>query len=196
MKKMAHTIHPAEIGFDLDGVIANTAEAFIRIACEEYSYCSFSVDDITTFQIEECIGMPSTMVAQIFNDILENSLATGLQPMPGAVEVLGELAAHAPVTVITARHLEQPVIDWFERFFPRRTQDAIRLVAMGDHDDKLRYIRHHQLKYFIDDRAETCTMLAAAQVVPFVYSHPWNRNRHNLPTVESWQDIRALLALA
>lgn len=188
-------IAPTEIGFDLDGVIANTAEAFIRIACEKHEYCSFTLEDITNFQLEECIGMPSDLVQRIFLDILEDSLATGLMPMPGAVEVLGELALHAPITVITARHLEQPVIDWFNRFFPENTRNAIRLTAMGDHDDKLRYIKDHRLKYFVDDRAETCTMLAAASITPLVYSHPWNRNRHSLPTVENWQEIRDLLAI-
>lgn len=188
-------ISPSQIGFDLDGVIANTAEAFVRIACEEHGYCSFTLDDITNFQIEECIGMPASLVEQIFRDILEDSLATGLQPMPGAVDVLGELAVHAPITVITARPLEQPVINWFDRFFPHNTRKAIRLVAMGDHDDKLRYVMQHNLKYFIDDRAETCNMLAAAKIMPLVYSHPWNRNRHDLPTVENWQEIRDLLAL-
>lgn len=188
-------IQPAEIGFDLDGVIADTAEAFVRIACEKHGYCSFSLEDITNFQIEECLGMPADLVEGIFLEILQDSLATGLKPMPGAVEVLGELAGHGPITVITARPLEQPVIDWFDSFLPQKTHEAIKLVAMGDHDDKLRYIREHRLKYFVDDRAETCTMLAAAQIMPLVYSHPWNRNRHNLPTVENWQEIRDLLVL-
>lgn len=188
-------IQPTEIGFDFDGVIANTADAFIRIACEKHNYCSFTMEDITNFQLEECIGIPSELVERIFLDILEDSLATGLLPIPGAVDVLSRLAAHAPITVITARHLEQPVMDWFDRFFPETTRNAIRLIAMGDHDDKLRYIQDHHLKYFIDDRAETCTMLAAAQITPLVYTQPWNKNRHSLPTVENWQDIQALLVL-
>lgn len=186
---------PGEIGFDLDGVIADTAAAFVRIACEEYGYCDFTVEDITTFQIEQCIGMPATLVERIFRDILEDSLAAGLTPIPGAIEVLEEMAASGPITVITARHLEQPVIDWFDHFFPRSTTRAIRLIAMGDHDDKLRHIRRYGLRYFIDDRAETCTMLAAADILPYVYSHPWNRDRHHLPTVENWWQIRALLDL-
>ena len=189
------TIAPDEIGFDLDGVIANTAEAFVRIACEEYGFCSFTLEDITHIEIEQCLGMPATIVDRIFQDILEDSLATGLQPMPGAVEVLGELSTAAPVTVITARPLKKPVESWLERFFPAATRDAIRLVAMGDHDDKLRYVQQYGLKYFVDDRAETCAMLAAARIVPLVYSHPWNRNRHTLPSVESWRDIRALIYL-
>ena len=188
-------IHPTEIGFDLDGVIADTAAAFLEIACNRYEYCSFTLEDITNFELEQCIDIPTTLVARIFDDILHDSLATGLKPMDGAVEVLGELAAVAPITVITARPLHQPVIDWLDAVFPSTTRDAVHLIAMGDHDDKLRYIRERKLRYFVDDRAETCTMLALANISPLVFSHPWNRNRHRLPTVESWGDIRALLDL-
>ena len=72
---------------------------------------------------------------------------------------------------------------------------AFTLIAMGDHDDKLRYIQEHNLEYFIDDRAETCNFLAASGIRPLVYSHPWNRDRHNLPTVENWGDIRRIVEL-
>ncbi len=30
-----------QLGFDFDGVIADTAEAFIRLICTDYNYCSF-----------------------------------------------------------------------------------------------------------------------------------------------------------
>ena len=188
-------IAPGELGFDFDGVIADTAAAFLRIACEEHGYCSFSLADITNFDLEDCIDIPTPLVHRIFTDILLDSLGTGLTPMEGAVEVLSEMAVHSPITVITARDREAPVIDWLQEFFPGPTVNAMKVVAMGDHDDKLRYIREHRLKYFIDDRAETCTMLAANQITPLVFSHPWNRNRHNLPTVQSWAEIRDILDL-
>lgn len=188
-------IQPQEIGFDFDGVIANTADTFIRLACTNYNYCSFTLDHITNFELEHCIDMPGDLVNQIFLDILEDSLGTGLQPMHGATEVLDELAAHSPITVITARHLEQPVIDWFDQHCSSDTTKQIKLVAMGDHDNKLDYIQQHNLKYFVDDRAETCNKLAISEITPLVFSHPWNRDRHNLPMVESWQEIRLLLDL-
>lgn len=187
-------IPPHELGFDLDGVIADTAAAFLKIACEQYNYCSFTLEDITNFELEDCIGMPAATVDKIFLDILKDSLATGLEPMPGAVQVLNELASKAPITVITARPLKQPVVDWFDSILPLSTRKVIKLVATGDHDDKLRYIKEHKLKYFIDDRAETCQELAK-QITPLVYNHPWNRNRHNLATVENWQEIRDLIIL-
>ena len=48
----ARPLHPAEIGFDFDGVIADTVEAFIRIACEQYGHCGIRPEDITHFLVE------------------------------------------------------------------------------------------------------------------------------------------------
>jgi uncharacterized HAD superfamily protein len=188
-------IQSKEIGFDLDGVIADTAEAFIRLACEEHAFCSFTLDDITTFQVEECLEIPIPVVERIFEAILRDSLASGLQPMKGAVEVITEMTASAPVTIITARSLQRPVEEWLEHFFPARVCDHIHLVAMGRHDDKARYIHEHMLRYFVDDRAETCLQLADTAITPFVFSQPWNQGKHGLQSVGSWQEIRAMLTL-
>jgi 5'(3')-deoxyribonucleotidase len=188
-------IKSSEIGFDLDGVIADTAEAFIRLACEEHAFCSFTMEDITSFQVEDCLNIPVVVVETIFDAILRDSLTTGLQPMPGAVEVITAMTQSAPVTIITARPLHQPVEDWLTHFFPTPVCANLRLVAMGSHDDKARYIHEHQLHYFIDDRAETCRQLADMAITPLVFSQPWNRGRHDLQSVESWLEIHALLDL-
>jgi len=181
-------------GFDLDGVIADTAEAFLRIACSKYGYCSFSQEDITSFELENCIPIPQDLVIKIFTEILTDSLATGLKPMTGAVETLEALAEESAITVITARPLRSPVIDWIDAFFPAKTRDAIKVVATGDHNDKVRHIHQYGLKYFIDDRAETCVQLAKSNIIPFVFNQPWNRNRHNLQSVANWGDIRELIS--
>ena len=71
-------------------------------------------------------------------------------------------------------------------------RQRLRVVAMGDHDDKARHIRQAGLSAFIDDRAETCVQLSRAGLAAIVFAQPWNRDRHSLPTVHSWAEIRAL----
>lgn len=188
-------IQGKEIGFDLDGVIADTAEAFIRLACNEHAFCSFTLEEITTFQVEDCLDIPAPLVEEIFDAILRDSLASGLQPMEGAVEVITAMSSTAPVTIITARSLHQPVEEWLEHFFSAAVCSNIRLVAMGRHDDKARHIHEHQLRYFVDDRAETCLQLADMAITPFVFSQPWNQGKHALQSVENWQELQAMLAL-
>lgn len=183
-----------EIGFDFDGVIADTAEAFIRLACTEYGYCSFTQEDITNFELENCLAIPRELVEKIFTDILTDSIGTKLMPMPGAVECLEQFTLSSKVTIITARPLDNPVFDWLDRFFSIRARKNIRVVATGDHNDKVRHIHQHKLKFFIDDRAETCKQLVHENITPFVFTQPWNKDRHNLRTVANWEEIQALVS--
>ncbi|WP_028317602.1 5' nucleotidase, NT5C type [Desulfobulbus elongatus] len=188
----APRIHPGEIGFDFDGVIADTVEAFIRIACEQYGHCGINPEDITHFSVEECLPMDAGLAETIFLQILRDSVGTGLLPMPGAVEVLGELSRHDQVTVVTARPEADPVHAWLQTVFPAPVWPRIQVVAMGDHDDKARHIKELGLTAFVDDRAETCMQLHHAGIEAIVFSQPWNRDRHNLPTVRTWAEIRDL----
>jgi uncharacterized protein len=182
-----------EIGFDFDGVIADTAEAFIRLACKEHGYCAFGREDITNFELGDCLPIPEILVQKIFTDILIDSLATELLPMPGAIRCLARFAENDWITIITARSLTAPVFYWLEHFCDESTRKKIRVVATGDHNDKVRHIHRHGLKYFIDDRAETCIQLAEENITPYVFSQPWNRNRHELRKVADWQEIESLV---
>ncbi len=185
-------IDPARLGFDFDGVIADTAEAFLRLACDKYNHCDIRLEDITSFAVEQCLDMDADIIRSIFLEVLLDSVGTGLRPMPDAVEVLGELAEVAPVTVVTARPEPEPVRAWMQTVLPSSTLPRIRIVAMGAHDDKPRHVLARGLTHFIDDRAETCLQLATAGIRPIVFSQPWNRNGHGLPTVKSWREIRQL----
>lgn len=182
-----------KLGFDFDGVIADTGEAFTRIACEKYGYCSFTVDDITSFEVQNSLAIPAEVIERIFTEILENSLDTGVQPFPMAVPVLSELATVSPLHVITARPLLEPVEKWFEQFFPRTVVEKVNIVTTGSPETKGKYIRELGLEYFIDDRAETCSQLLEEQITALVYEQPWNRNGHGLQTVTNWEQIRSLV---
>jgi len=123
---------------------------------------------------------------------LLNSVEVGLKPMPGAIQVLEELTARDTVNLITARPDPGPVAGWLRSVMPASVCDNIRIVAMGAHDDKARYIKRQGLKCFIDDRAETCHQLNKAGIRPIVFSQPWNHGRHSFSTVTCWQEIREL----
>ena len=191
MKMVPDKIHPSSLGFDFDGVIADTAEAFIRLCARDYGH-AVRLEDITDFQVERCLDLDPGIVEEVFTRILLDSVGTGLRPMDGAVEVLAELTASGPVTMITARSDPGPVREWLAMEMPETVGRNLVVVAMGAHDDKARYVREHGLECFVDDRAGTCLQLAEAGIEPIVYSQPWNRGRHPFRAVNTWQDIRAL----
>lgn len=184
-----NSISVSEIGFDFDGVIADTATTFIRIAREKYGYNSFSKEDITNFELEDCINVPREIVDQIFTEILVDSLGTGLLPNEGAVETLSLFAHHSRVTIITARPIDQPVHDWLETYFDKALLPNMHVIATGDHNDKIRHIHANNIKYFVDDRVATCQSLVNEEICPIVYQQPWNEGRHNLTMVSDWDDI-------
>jgi uncharacterized HAD superfamily protein len=185
-------INPALIGFDIDGVVADTGGAFIRIANEEYGINSISLDDITSFEVNDCLDVDQGIIEEIFIRLLDDPLTAGLQPMEDAIPVLHRFADEAPLTFITARPHEKPIARWLKHYLQPATFEKIRLVAMGVHDNKTAYIKDLGLKYFVDDRLQTCKMLANEGITPLVYNQPWNKNGHDLPTVNDWQAIHSL----
>ena len=150
-----HKINPAQIGFDIDGVVADTGGAFIRIAGEEYGINSITLDDITCFEVVDCLEVEPGIIEEIFTRLLDDPLTAGLQPMDGAIPVLQRFAEKAPLTFVTARPQEKPIARWLKHFLPPAAFAKIRLVAMGVHDDKTSYIKNLGLKYFVDDRLQT-----------------------------------------
>ncbi len=188
----APRINSALLGFDFDGVIADTAEIFLRMIREEHGLGNVEREDIVDFDVENCLSLDREAVDAVFEKILKDSVGVGLRPMPGAVKVLSALAEQAPITVITARPLAAPVLEWFADLLPRSVLSDIRLIATGTHDGKAEHVLAQGLRYFVDDRAATCEQLNAAGVQPLVFRQPWNQTCRSFPSVRSWQDISSL----
>jgi hypothetical protein len=112
--------------------------------------------------------------------------------MENAISVLHRFARESPLTFVTARPREKPISLWLKHFLEPVTYAEMRLVAMGEHDNKTSYIKDLGLKYFVDDRLQTCRKLAREGINPLVYSQPWNKADHDLPTVSNWKAIHAL----
>ena len=185
-------IHPGLIGFDIDGVVADTAGAFLRIARDRYNINSLSLEDITRFEVEDCLDIEPQIVDEIFVSLLDEPLDAGLQPMEDAMDVLHKFAGQASLTFVTARPDKEPIARWLQYFLKPGVYDDMRLIAMGEHDNKAGYIKDLGLQYFVDDRLQTCLMLADAGITPLVFNQPWNRQDHDLQTVDNWQAIHAL----
>ena len=186
-------IHPATIGFDLDCVVIDTMEAFIRLAREDHQITVLP-EQITEFQVEECLDMAEATIADIFQRLIDDPVACAMRPIAGAVPVLQDMARVAPLTFITARPDPAPVSAWLTANLGSKTAAASTLVAMGDHDGKARHIHQQGLQYFIDDRFQTCEDLNHQGINALVFEQPWNKNRHTLPTVSNWQEIAALVS--
>ncbi|MGV1100793.1 5' nucleotidase, NT5C type [Thiovibrio sp. JS02] len=185
-------IHPGLIGFDIDGVVADTMEAFIRIAKHDYD-TTVHPEEITEFQVEDCLAMDPKAIGEIFGRLMEEPIACSLTMMPDARKVLSEFSRHAPLTFITARPRKKPIARWLKQELGPQVYGRVRLIATGEHDTKAEHIREMGLGVFVDDRAQTCLQLSREEgISPIVFRQPWNRGKHALPEVESWLGIRSL----
>lgn len=185
-------IDPNLIGFDIDGVVADTTEAFIRILGGEYGIIGIADTDITEFDVSKCLDIDPQIIEEAFGYLLHSPIEVNLKPMPDAVMVLSEMSRQAPLTFITARPNREPIAAWLKHVLGPQAFKQVRLIAMGDHDGKPEYIKQLGLQYFIDDRYQTCMSLDQHGVTPFVFCQPWNQGRHQLRSVASWLEIRDL----
>lgn len=184
---------PASTGFDFDGVIADTMAAFVRIACADYGLCKVRPEDFRAF---DTAPLPQDIIDEIFAFLTVQPLRGGVQPMPGASEIIRQLCVRSPLTIVTARPDAAPVEEWLAHFFAPETCARIQVLATGDHDGKAPFIRQAGLKAFIDDRAETCKALAADGIDAHVFAQPWNQGLcPNLPVVQDWAELGRLFGV-
>ncbi len=184
--------HPAQIGFDFDDVIADTASAFLHIAGEKYGLHDIQLDQITDYHVEKCLDMSPEEINTIFSSLLHDPLGAGILPKKGCIPVLEQLSTHGSITIITARPLAAPVEQWLDKYMPDSVKSCARLVAMGDHDEKTGHVTAAGLSHFVDDRGPTCMQLAEAGISSILFEMPWNRSYNQLPTVSDWQEIHRL----
>ena len=185
-------ITPSEIAFDFDGVVADTFRFFIQLARESYNY-NINYDDITDYQFLNSVNMDKKHALEIL-DILTNDLhEIDVMPNEGAGEVLAGMTSFSPLLVVTARPFAEPVELWFAKHIPQVPPGCLRVEATGENTAKLEVLQGHNIKYFIDDRLDTCQMLHEAGITPIVFTQPWNRRPHPFHAVSTWKDIEAII---
>jgi uncharacterized HAD superfamily protein len=181
------------VGFDIDGVVADIMTTFLDMARERFGPHSYDYDDITTFYLEECLGFDSRMIATLIRELIDRPHELPVEPFPQAVTVLSRLAEEAPLVFVTARDRPEPIQLWLNRTLAPVPARSIWVMASGDPDAKLHYLKAHAIEYFVEDRLETCFDLAREGITPIVFAQPWNRQPHPFLEVTGWPDLATLL---
>ena len=187
-------IHPQEIAFDFDGVVADTFKLFVKLARENYNY-DINYDEIKDYLFLDSISMDRKHALEII-DILTNDLPDiDVRPNEGAGGVLSKMIQTSPLLIVTARPYADPVERWFARHIPEVAPGCLRVEATGANTAKLDVLKGYGVRYFIDDRLDTCFLLQEAGITPIVYTQPWNRAPHPFQTVSNWEDIASIMTM-
>jgi len=185
-------ILPAELAFDIDGVIADTFRAFVRTAREHYGV-EIDYEAITEYEFRNVIDIQDEACDAIIERILEDPVGIGIQPIQGAVDVLRRLSRFGPICLVTARTNGDAIMEWVRQTLAFENGERIRLEATGTHENKLPVLLKHGVRYFVEDRLDTCYLIQQSPVTPIVFDQPWNRQDHPFLTVASWDDIHDLI---
>ena len=189
----AVAIDPATIAFDVDGVIADTMALFLEIARDEFGVHGVRYEDITCYNVADCLDMDPEVVDRILLRILDGSYTHTLRPLPGAGGVLGKLARRVDsLLLVTARPQVGPVAAWIRALLGDDAA-AVEIVATGSFEAKTEVLLDRGVAHFVEDRLETCLVLADAGIRPVLFAQPWNRRPHPFVEVSSWDELDALI---
>ena len=84
-------------------------------------------------------------------------------------------------------------MEWVRQALQIENGDHLRLEATGTHEDKLPVLLRHNIRYFVEDRLETCYLIQQSPVTPIVFDQPWNRKDHPFLSVGSWDEIHDMV---
>ena len=186
-------IDPASVAFDIDGVIADTMSLFIDIARDEYRINGIRYEDITSYDLVECLPMDQEVIDAIGDCILGGNYKTPLKPIDGAAKVLRRIGQrYGPLRFVTARPYLGPIEDWILELLSLQPH-LIDMVATGSPNDKSEVLKEKNISCFVDDRLETCFQIQDAGVIPVLFKQPWNREPHPFVEVGSWEELEFLI---
>lgn len=190
---MDELITPEVLGFDIDGVVADTMAVFVRLARERYGLVGLSKDDLCEYDLFRCLSLDRSIIEDLICLTLDDEHTLQVPPFPGAPEVLTELSRHAPLRFITARIWPESITEWLRLQLPEVPQNRIQVIATGAPEAKLKILQELGVRYFVEDRLETCHFLAQDGIQPLVFDQPWNRTDTAYPRFHSWVQLRDCL---
>jgi uncharacterized protein len=182
-----------ELAFDVDGVIADTFRLFVKMARHQYGV-EVEYEDIVEYDFRKVIDIDEQVCREIIGGILDDPLGVGIEPVNGSMAVLNRLLDMGPVLLVTARPEREAILKWFQAHLGLQDTSGIHLKATGTHTEKIPILLEHGVKYFVEDRLDTCYLLDEISVTPIVFEQPWNQQPHPFQTVKTWEDISALIA--
>ena len=186
-------IRPEQIAFDIDGVVADTFRTFVHKARREHG-CQVRYQDITEYDFMKVIDIDEQLTLKIFRALLAEPIASGIKPVDGAGEVLTRLSRSAPLLFVTARPEREAILEWTYLNLPEVDTASIRLEATETYTAKLPILLEAGIRYFVEDRLDTCYLLQEASIIPIVYSQPWNKKPHPFYAVGGWDEVAKMIA--
>lgn len=181
-----------KIGFDLDGCVIQLMPTMLGILERKYEL-SFTEQDVTSFKLEECLGLTEKTTVDIVGSAINEWERN--QPYEGAIDFINEYyrRSNQTVTFITARQPKFRVatFNWLDRWLPHTPYE---LVLTGDYN-KGEVAKMLDINVFIEDYTDGVLDIAERGIFVFMPARPWNKDVDlpNVITFHEWTDIGCIL---
>lgn len=186
-------IDPGKLAFDIDGVVANTMRLFLDIVHAHHGINHIRIEDITSYNLEDCLDLDPEVITAAIRVLLQGDYTQVLHPLADSRRVLERMARSVPrLLFVTARPNRDVISAWLNELLALPAT-AIEVVATGSFEAKIDVLKAAGMQYFVEDRLDTCFLMAEAGLTPIVYRQPWNRQPHPFKEVGGWDEIEALL---
>jgi hypothetical protein len=189
--ELAPPRHCTEVAFDIDGVVADTMAVFVDLARERFGLSRLRKQDLRCYDLYRCLGIDRRVLDEMICLTLSDEQTLRIPPMPGAPQVLRQVAEYGPLRFVTARIWPDSIIEWLQRTLHPVPAQHIKVVATGAPEAKAAVLRELGVRYFVEDRAETCEMLARDGIQPLLFDQPWNQeaSSESFPRVAGWAEL-------
>lgn len=155
------------LGFDIDGVIANFTEPLLEIIKDKYGL-ALKVSDIYTFDLGVVLGITKTESNQLINETLKKDLPLN----SGAKETLEQISREGhSIYLLTGRfgYLRDLTQSWLNEKEVPYTQ--LHLLNVGE-----KYLaKVEPLDLVVEDSLEEALEWTRKVRNVLVYDQPWNR---------------------
>lgn len=188
----AEIIDPSELAFDIDGVVADTMAVFVQLARERYGFSDLTKNDLRHYDLHRCLDADPRLVDEMICLTLDDAHTELIPPEPQAPDVLTEMSRHGPLRFVTARIWPESIVRWLHKTLPQVAPENIQVIATGAPEAKLAILRKLGVRYFVEDRLETCKILTLEGIQPLLFDQPWNRapSSAEFPRIANWQHLR------
>ena len=186
-------IDPTAVAFDIDSVVADTMHLFVNIVQREYGLQHIVYEDITSYNLLECLDIDEEIVDAAIDQILSGTHKVALEPINGAIDVLNRLGMVCrPLVFVSARPHIGAIDAWLKDHLAI-DPEAITTVATGSYEAKAEVLKDHARSIFVEDRLETCLLLESVGITPILFRQPWNRKPHPFIEVANWYELEYLI---
>ena len=182
------------IGFDIDNVILDFTEAFLRTASDKFGILKKAkYSDVTRYAFYECLDISRDKCFEIVDYVLDNPFECKIKAVPGAIKVLTDLSKYTPLIFVTAR----------KEKFKKTTKKSVYSILPDV--DKSKIIIEHckgsekhlildklEVNFFIEDRTKNCRILNEKGIKTYLVNKPWNnktRPNDSFTRIDTWEEI-------